>query len=205
GLARAGAPPISIDTRKAAVMEAALQVGAQLINDVSALTFDARSPAVAAKSGAPVILMHAQGTPKTMQAAPSYGDVVSDVAAFLRARMDAAEAAGVMRGQLIVDPGIGFGKTLAHNLALMNGLAAFKALGAPILFGASRKSFIEKLDPGAEPMERIGGSLAAALTAARAGATILRVHDVAETRQALRVQQAIAGAGCATGDAREQH
>lgn len=188
--------PLSVDTRRAAVARAAVGAGADLWNDVSALTFDADSLATAAELGAPVVLMHAQGTPETMQSAPRYRDVVGDVLAFLAARIGAAVRAGVDRRRLIVDPGIGFGKTLAHNLALTAELARFAALGCPVLYGASRKSFIGKIDPRAgDPADRLGGSLAAALAAADRGAAILRVHDVAATVQALAVRRAIAEAG----------
>jgi dihydropteroate synthase len=178
--------PLSIDTRNAEVMRRAAEAGARLINDVSALTHDPQSLEVAARTGLPLILMHAQGDPRTMQANPTYGDVVLDVYDMLEARIAACEAAGIARERLIVDPGIGFGKTLAHNLALLGGLSNFHGLGCPILLGASRKSFIGKLT-GAPAGDRLPGSLAAALTGASQGVQILRVHDVAATRQALAV------------------
>lgn len=188
--------PISVDTRRAAVARAAVAAGAGLWNDVSALTYDPASPAVAADLGVPVVLMHAQGPPQTMQDAPRYRDVVGDVLAYLAARIGAAVRAGVDRRQLIVDPGICFGKTLAHNLTLTAELGRFAALGCPVLYGASRKSFIAKIDPRAgDPADRLGGSLAAALAAADRGAAILRVHDVAATVQALAVRRAIKEAG----------
>jgi dihydropteroate synthase len=141
-----------------------------------------------------VVLMHAQGDPRTMQANPVYDDVVLDVYDMLEARIGACEAAGIPRARLIVDPGIGFGKTLAHNLALLGSLTIFHALGSPVLLGVSRKSFIAKLT-GAEAGARLPGSLAGALAGAAQGVQILRVHDVAATRQALAVWQSAAGAG----------
>lgn len=185
---------LSIDTRNAIVMQRALDAGAHIINDVSALQHDPQSLAVIARAGAPVILMHMLGTPKTMQIDPTYDDVVLDVTDFLAARIAACEAAGIDRTRILVDPGIGFGKTLRHNLALMHALAILHSLGTTVLFGASRKSFIAKLmaEIGAPPpTDRVPGSVAAALVAARQGAQILRVHDVAATRQALAVQQSV--------------
>ncbi len=196
GLKKAAVPvPISIDTRKAAVMRAAIAAGASIINDVSALTHDPSALAAAAALACPVVLMHARGEPKTMQAAPSYGDVLLDVYDALQHRIRACEVAGIPRDRLVVDPGIGFGKTLAHNLALLRGVALFHGLGCPVLLGASRKSFIGRLDPegGAEPADRLGGSLAVAVQGADAGVQIIRVHDVAETVQAVRVWRAVRG------------
>lgn len=181
----------SVDTRKSAVMAAALGAGAALINDVSALTYDADSLALVAARGCPVVLMHHQGEPATMQAAPHYDDVLLDVYDWLDARIEACLGAGVERSQIIVDVGIGFGKTLAHNLALLRGLALFHGLGVPLLLGASRKRLIAgitgiDLDVGA----RLPGSLALALHAARMGVQIVRVHDVGETVQSLAVWNA---------------
>lgn len=176
--------PISIDTRKAAVARAAFDAGADLLNDVSALTFDAAMPALAAASGRPVALMHARGAPKTMQDAPFYDDVLLDVTDWLAARVAAAEAAGVPRGRILVDPGIGFGKTAAHNLALIRGLAILHGLGCALLFGASRKRFIGAIGAAPDPADRLPGSLAVALEALRQGAQVLRIHDATETRQA---------------------
>lgn len=182
--------PISIDTRKAGVAEAALTAGAGLVNDVAALGFDpALGPLVAAR-GVPVCLMHAQGDPATMQDDPRYDDVVLDVFDFLDARIRAAEAMGISRGQIIVDPGIGFGKTVAHNLALIARLSAFHALGCPILLGASRKRFIGTLTGEPQADRRVPGSVAVALAGAAQGAQILRVHDMVETRQALTLWDA---------------
>jgi dihydropteroate synthase len=180
--------PLSIDTRRAEVMRRAAAAGVGLINDVSALRHDPASPATVAQTGAPVILMHAQGDPATMQDAPCYADVVLDVYDFFRERIAASEAAGIPRSRLILDPGIGFGKTLAHNLALLASLSLFHALGCVVMLGASRKSFIGHLT-GAPAPDRLPGSLAAALIGAAQGVQILRVHDVAATRQALAVWQ----------------
>ncbi len=185
--------PISIDTRKADVMSGALEAGASIINDVSALEFDPKAMAVAAETDAPVILMHARGNPETMQKDPRYKDVLLDVFDYLEGRILACEAAGISRSRLIVDPGIGFGKTVEHNLALLRGLSLFRALGCPVLLGASRKSFIGRLSGTPAAKDRLGGSLAAALWAVREGADIVRVHDVAATRQALTVWTAIGG------------
>lgn len=186
--------PISIDTRKARVARAALEAGAAIFNDVSALSHDSESLSVARAAPA-VCLMHAQGDPRTMQENPRYDDVVLDVYDYLEQRLAVAEAAGLPRARCLVDPGIGFGKTLAHNLALIRGLGLLHGLGAPILFGASRKRFIGALSGEAEAARRAPGSIAAALFAASQGAQILRVHDVAETVQALAVWQGIAGEG----------
>jgi dihydropteroate synthase len=186
-LAASGAA-VSVDTRKASVMEAAMAAGATLVNDVSALTWDERSAEVVARSGAPVVLMHHQGRPETMQDAPSYprGALV-EVFFWLEDRVQAAVDAGISREKIIVDPGIGFGKTVAHNLELMNGLAAFHGLGCPLLVGASRKRTIGALHNEAPVDRRLGGSLALALKAVEQGAHLVRVHDVYETVQAIRV------------------
>ncbi|MBU3076502.1 dihydropteroate synthase [Sphingomonas quercus] len=178
---------VSLDTRNAAVMAQGLKAGARLINDVSALTHDPRAAGIVADAGCPVVLMHHQGTPETMQDAPDYEDVLLDVYDWLAERIAAAEAAGIERSQIIVDPGIGFGKTLRHNLALMNGLALFHGLGCPLMLGASRKRMIGALDNEAPVGRRLGGSLALALAGAMQGAHLLRVHDVPETMQSIRV------------------
>ena len=178
--------PISVDTSKPEVMRAAVRAGATLVNDVAAL----RGPGsleTAAALGVPVCLMHMQGEPRTMQRDPRYGDVVGEVAAFLAQRIAACEQAGIARGRLLVDPGFGFGKTLAHNLALLRGLPALGALGVPVLAGLSRKSMIGALLGDAPVGERLHGSVAAALLAVERGAAIVRVHDVAPTVQALRI------------------
>jgi dihydropteroate synthase len=184
--------PISIDTRKPEVARAAVAAGADCWNDVSALGFAPDSIETAATLGVPVILMHAKGDPKTMQDAPSYRDVTGEVLNFLVSAIGQAVRAGVPITNILVDPGIGFGKTLDHNLTLMRELDRIAALGRPVLFGASRKSFIGKIDRS-DAHNRLGGSLGAALWAADHGAAILRVHDVAETVQALRVRAAILG------------
>ncbi|MBW0145317.1 dihydropteroate synthase [Sphingomicrobium clamense] len=182
-----GGNAVSIDTRKAAVMEAALGLGAHLVNDVSALGWDERSMEVVANAGVPVVLMHAQGDPQTMQENPHYDDVLVDIWLWLEDRIAKVEEAGIDRANVIIDPGIGFGKTLAHNLQLINGLALFHSLGCPILFGASRKRMIGALSNEAPADQRLAGSLALAIAAANQGAQIIRVHDVPETVQALRV------------------
>ncbi|MFZ3004691.1 MAG: dihydropteroate synthase [Phenylobacterium sp.] len=185
--------PLSIDTVKPAVARAAVAAGASIWNDIAALSAPG-APETAAELGCEVILMHMQGEPRTMQAAPRYHDVVAEVRDFLLQRADVALAAGVTPDRIWLDPGIGFGKTLDHNLALLAALDQIVALGFPILLGASRKSFLGKLDPAAkDPAHRLGGSLAAALVGASAGVAAVRVHDVAETVQALRVWDAIEG------------
>lgn len=191
-LAKRTRAALSIDTRKPAVARAAVMAGATIWNDVSALTFAPDSLAAAAALDCDIVLMHAQGAPATMQDDPRYADVVEEVRAFLAARIDACTEAGVARTRLILDPGIGFGKRLEHNLALLRAIDRLAPPGVPVLVGASRKRFIAALDPGAaNPDDRLGGSLAAALAAAAQGAAILRVHDVAATRQALAVARAI--------------
>ena len=189
--ALAGGTPISIDTRKAAVAQAALAAGAALVNDVSAFLHDPAMAGVVAAAGVPVCLMHAQGTPQTMQADPRYDDVLLDVYDHLAARVAAAEAAGIARARILVDPGIGFGKTQAHNLALLARLSLFHALGCPILLGVSRKRFIGTIGQAPEPRARMPGSVAVALAGVAQGAQVIRVHDVAETRQALALWQAV--------------
>lgn len=183
--------PVSIDTRKAGVAEAALAAGANIVNDVSALTWDPGLARVTAEAGVPICLMHAQGTPQTMQADPRYDDVLTEVYDWLAARIDHAVAQGIAPERIITDPGIGFGKTLRHNLTLLQGLSLFHSLGAPILLGASRKRFIGTLSGVDEAARRMPGSVAVALHAAAQGAQILRVHDVAETVQALALWRAL--------------
>ncbi|MFN3677967.1 MAG: dihydropteroate synthase [Sphingomonas pseudosanguinis] len=185
-LARGGAL-VSIDTRKAAVMEAALAAGAGIVNDVAALLWDDRALEVVAKAGCPVILMHSPDPEKGGHGRVGYGDVVTEVFDWLEARIAAVVAAGVDRSRIMVDPGIGFGKSLADNLALVNGLAIFHGLGCPIMLGASRKRMIGALSNEAPVDARLGGSLALALKGAEAGVQLIRVHDVAETVQALHV------------------
>ncbi len=182
--------PISIDTRKASVAAAAFAAGATILNDVTALQFDPAMAGVAAALGAPVILMHSVATPATMQADPQYDDVLLDVYDALAARLAQAEAAGIPRDRLAVDPGIGFGKTLQHNLTLLSRLSLFHNLGVPVLLGASRKRFIGTIGAEAEAQKRVPGSLAVALAGVAQGMQMIRVHDVAETRQAISLWQA---------------
>lgn len=182
--------PISIDTRKAAVAGAALEAGADLVNDVAALGFDAALADLVAARGVPLCLMHAQGAPETMQDDPRYADVLGEVHAFLEARLARAEAAGIPRDRLIADPGIGFGKTVAHNLALIARISVFHMLGCPVLLGASRKRFIGALTGEDRADRRVAGSVAVALSGAAQGVQILRVHDIRETKQALRLWRA---------------
>lgn len=190
---QSSAIPVSIDTTKAEVADQALREGADIINDISAFRFDPSLITVAVKHQAPVIIMHMQGTPKDMQAAPTYGDVVSEIRDFLQERISWAEAQGLDRERIIVDPGIGFGKTVMHNLSILNHVADFKALGCPLLIGHSRKAFIGKiLDLAVEDRDSATAAVSA-LCAAR-GADIVRVHDVAATRQAVRLAEAITAA-----------
>ncbi|MEZ5926713.1 MAG: dihydropteroate synthase [Hyphomicrobiaceae bacterium] len=190
GLAAQTDVVLSIDTRKAAVMREAAGAGARLINDVSALSHDPAAADTAADLGLPVILMHALGDPKTMQDNPRYDDVLTDVYDYLDGRIAQAEAAGIPRSMLVVDPGIGFGKTLGHNLQLMAGLALFHGLGTPVLLGASRKRWIGTLTGEPIAANRVVGSVTAAVAGAAQGAQIVRVHDVKATRQALAVATA---------------
>ena len=186
--------PISIDTMKPAVARAAVAAGATIWNDVAALRFSPDAPAVAAQLGCEVVLMHMLGEPRTMQDDPRYGDVVAEVEAFLLGRAAVAEAAGVDRAKIWLDPGIGFGKTVEHNLALLAALPRLCGHGYRVLLGASRKRFIAALDPMAkDAADRLGGSLAAHLHGVRAGVAGVRAHDVRETAQALAVQAAIGG------------
>ncbi len=187
--------PISVDTRNAATARAAITAGADLFNDVSALEHDPASLELAAGTGTAVCLMHAKGDPRTMQDAPEYGDVLAEVFDYLATRIEACVAGGVPRSRILVDPGIGFGKSVSHNLALIDGLAAFHDLGCAILLGVSRKRFIGALGGAPNPVDRMPGSLAAALQGLRRGAQVLRVHDVAETRQAVALWSAIEGGG----------
>ena len=183
--------PISIDTRKAAVARAALEAGADMVNDVSALSWDCDMALLVAEAGVPLCLMHAQGTPQTMQKNPHYEDVKLDVREWLDNAVMRAEAAGINRNRLIIDPGIGFGKTCAHNLALLRSLGLLHEIGCAILLGASRKRFIGTLTGVDAARDRVAGSLAVALQGAAQGAQILRVHDVGETRQALQMWLAL--------------
>ena len=194
-LAAAGVP-VSIDTRKAGVMEAALAAGAKVINDVSALAHDPRAMEVAARATCPVILMHAPSSGDDPHDNPGgYGDVIADVFDILESRIEACVAAGIARDRIMIDPGLGFGKSLADNLALVNGLATFQGLGVPLLFAGSRKRLIGALSNEAPAPERLGGSIALAFRAAQSGAQMVRVHDVKESVQALHLWRGLADAG----------
>lgn len=191
GLVAAGCPiPVSVDTRKAALMRSALVSGARMVNDVSALTHDPEAAAAAAGAEA-VCLMHARGDPKTMQDNPAYDDVLLDVYDFLAERVAAAGAAGIARERILIDPGVGFGKTLEHNLALIRRLSLLHGLGCVVLLGVSRKGFVGQLSGEPVPDRRVAGSIAAALAGLGQGVQMLRVHDVAETVQAVSVWQAL--------------
>lgn len=183
--------PISIDTRKSEVARQALEAGASMLNDVSGFTYDPQLAKVAKEANVPVCVMHAQGDPATMQQNPTYEDVLLDVYDFLETQVERLINVGLARGQIVVDPGIGFGKTLAHNLALLARLSLFHGLGCPILLGASRKRFIGTIGEASLAQQRMPGSVAVALEGVAQGAQIVRVHDVAETRQALNLWQAV--------------
>jgi dihydropteroate synthase len=187
-----GEARISIDTSKAAVAAAALDAGAEIVNDVTALRGDPEMAALCAERGATVVLMHMLGSPRTMQENPVYEDVVAEVEAFLAERVEAAVAAGIPEERIWLDPGIGFGKTAEHNMELLRRLAELRELGRPLVVGTSRKSFIGRLD-GSDAGERLGGTVASSVLAAAEGAEVLRVHDVAEARQAVAVAGAILG------------
>jgi dihydropteroate synthase len=186
----AGVATVSIDTSKLAVAEAALDAGATIVNDVTALRASPEIAALCAERGAGLVLMHMQGDPRTMQENPTYGDVVDDVRAFLAERLEAAIAAGVEEERVWLDPGIGFGKTLEHNLELLRRLGELRGLGRPLVVGTSRKSFIGKID-GSPVGERLGGTVGSSVLAMAEGADVLRVHDVAELAQAVAVADAI--------------
>jgi len=192
-LRRSNDVPISIDTRKAAVARAAVDAGATLLNDVAAGTFDPAMFDVAVETNTPICLMHALGDPKTMQDAPAYDNVVLDVFDFLAERVEAAVAAGVPRGQIMVDPGIGFGKTTDHCVALMDKIALFHSLGCVVLLGASRKRFIGEITGTETAEDRVIGSVAVALHGMMQGVQLLRVHDIKETNQAIRLQKTLIG------------
>jgi dihydropteroate synthase len=190
---RSGAP-ISIDTTSAAVTEAALDAGADIVNDISAGAWDEAMLPLAARRRAAVALMHMQGRPETMQARPLYGDVLFETAAFLRGRAEAALGAGISAGSILLDPGIGFGKTHEHNLTLLRHLGTLRSLGYPLLVGVSRKSLVEKIAGAGDPLDRLDGSLAAEVLAFARGARVLRTHAVKETRRALAVAEAVLAA-----------
>jgi dihydropteroate synthase len=182
----------SVDTSKATVAAAALDAGAEIVNDVTALRGDPDMASLCAERGATVVLMHMLGEPRTMQEDPRYGDVVSEVKAFLAERLEAAVATGIDEERVWLDPGVGFGKTGAHNMELLRRLGELRELGRPLVVGTSRKSFIGKVD-GSPADQRLGGTIASSVLAAAEGADVLRVHDVAEMRQALTVATAILG------------
>lgn len=190
GLAGAGVP-VSIDSSKARVAEAALDAGAEIVNDVTALS-DPEMAALCAERACDLILMHMQGTPRTMQQSPTYDDVVADVKAFLTDRIDRAVSCGVAEERIWIDPGIGFGKTVEHNLELLRRLGELRDLGRPIVLGTSRKRFIGKIT-GREVDERLGGTIASNVLGLRAGADVLRVHDVAAVRDAITITLAVDG------------
>jgi len=182
---------VSVDTRHAAVMTAATEAGARIINDVTALTGDPASPAAAAKSGAALVLMHMLGEPRTKQADPHYADATLDLLDYFAARLAALQRQGIDPARIAIDPGIGFGKKDPHNLLLLSELAAFQVFGCPVLLGVSRKSFVGRLSRKEPPKDRLAGSLAAALAGLDQGVQIVRVHDVAETYQARAIWQAM--------------
>ncbi|MEE2980872.1 MAG: dihydropteroate synthase [Pseudomonadota bacterium] len=199
GLADVGVP-LSIDSRRAQIMAAALDAGATVVNDVSALTYDDASLGTVAASGAPVVLMHTQGDPKTMQRDPTYDCAPLDVYDYLEGRIVACLAAGIERGRMVIDPGIGFGKSpTGHNIEILQRLGLFHGLGCPLLLGVSRKSFIGRLAGIEAPKDRLAGSLAAGLATLDQGVQILRVHDVAETAQAVAVWDALTASHANTG------
>lgn len=191
GLAGGGAA-ISVDTSKRPVAEAALDAGATIVNDVTALRGDPGLAGLCAERGATVVLMHMLGTPRTMQDEPRYGDVVAEVKSFLAGRVEAARAAGIAEERIWLDPGIGFGKTVEHNHELLRRLRELRELGRPLVIGTSRKSFIGRVD-GSDAEHRLGGTIASSVLAAAEGAEVLRVHDVAEAGQAMAVAGAILG------------
>ena len=183
--------PVSIDTRKSCVADVAVKAGAQLVNDVSGFTHDPMLARYCIHAGLPVCVMHAQGDPETMQDNPRYDDVLLDVFDFLSAQVTMLEEAGIPRDRIVVDPGIGFGKTIAHNLTILNGLSIFHGIGCPVLLGASRKGFIGRISAANPAGKRAHGSVAVALAGVAQGVQILRIHDVAETAQALSLWQAV--------------
>ena len=195
---------LSVDTTKAAVARAALDSGADIVNDTSAFRFDPAMPGEVARSGAGVILMHMQGTPLTMQRSPRYGDLLDEISAFLGERIRVAEAAGIPRESIVVDPGIGFGKTFEDNLVLLRRQEVFHELGRPLLLGFSRKAFLGQL-LGLPPEERLEGTIAAAVLSVERGAHILRVHDVGPVARAVRAAEAILGLGSDAAAAAEMN
>ncbi len=189
------APFISIDTRNAATMEAALASGASIINDISALEYDAKSVHVVSEAKVPIVLMHAQGSPVDMQKNPQYNNVLDDIFEYLKQRIEFCRTHRIDDDLLLVDPGIGFGKTLEHNLLIQRDIKVFHDLGTPVLLGASRKSFIAAASEGEAASDRLGGSIASVLWGLSQGVQVFRVHDVKETKQAIDIFQAICTAG----------
>ena len=207
GLRKSAAVLLSVDTMKATVAEAALEAGADIINDVSAFRFDPRMAGVVSRQGAAVVLMHMKGTPETMQSDPRYADLFDEIGWFLKDRIEEARSAGIGRGRIIVDPGIGFGKSPEDNLALIDNLGFLEELGCPVLVGASRKSFIGKA-LGLPVTERLEGSIAAGVLSIARGAHILRVHDVRAMRRAADMADAILfgkPGSAADGEKRKEH
>ncbi|HOD65650.1 MAG TPA: dihydropteroate synthase [candidate division Zixibacteria bacterium] len=195
GIRKASDIPISIDTYKAITAKAALDAGADIINDVSGLRFDEEMAGLVAARGVPVVIMHMKGTPRDMQKNPRYDDCLAEITAFFRERIVHAERQGIAPAQIIIDPGIGFGKRLEDNLEILANLGRFRDLGFPLLVGPSRKRFIAMIHPSSKPADqRLGGSIAAVVAAALGGADIVRVHDIDQTMEALRVAQALRGA-----------
>jgi len=193
-LARRLSVPISIDTTKAQVARQALEAGAVMVNDIGALKLDRAMPDLIAKAGVPVVLMHMKGTPKTMQANPRYEDVVGEVKGFLADAVHGAQEAGINRNKIVIDPGIGFGKTVTHNLRLIKDLRALEPLGVPVMIGVSRKSFISKLLGSGDECREVGTQAAVAVAALN-GAHLVRVHDVERTRETLKLVDAIENSG----------
>jgi dihydropteroate synthase len=190
-IAKKSRVPISIDTYKASVARRAIEAGASIVNDISGLLFDPGMACVVAEAGVPVVLMHIQGKPHDMQNKPVYADLLAEIRDYLKESMSIAEKAGIDRSRIIIDPGIGFGKTSDHNLQILNRLSEFEALKCPILIGVSRKTFIGMLLGGAGPSERLEGTAAAVAIAVMNGANIVRVHDVKEMARVVRVAEAI--------------
>ena len=183
--------PISIDTRKSQVADSALKAGARIINDVSGLRYDNKMARVAAKYGASLIIMHAKGTPKDMQDSPRYGNLIKDIIASLKGSIEIAKNSGVSEDRIIVDPGIGFGKTVEHNLEILNRLGELKVLGRPICVGTSRKSFIGKVLGAPDPADRLSGTIVTCVIAIMKGVSILRVHDVEAVKEAARMADSV--------------
>ena len=184
---------VSIDTRSAKVMESAIEAGAKIVNDVSSLTKDTSSVEIIKKSNVAIILMHSLDDPKLMQVNPKYGDVVSEVFSYLKERVNYCIQNGISQDRIIVDPGIGFGKTVIHNLKLLKNISVFHSLGCPVMLGTSRKSFIGKINGDKNVNDRLGGSLATVIYGLKKGVKIFRVHDVIETVQAIKIYQSIEG------------